>query len=83
MLLPLRLIIKLQMPLSRKISISGLFTLAWICIIAAAIRCTQIGEANGAPSFPWLALWGTTETTVGECRPSCLRTNVSLTRHRL
>lgn len=69
MVLPLKLIISLQMPLSRKISISGLFTLAWVCIIAAAVRCTQIGEANAAPSFPWLALWGTIETTIGKRIP--------------
>ncbi|KAH7147732.1 hypothetical protein DER46DRAFT_704228 [Fusarium sp. MPI-SDFR-AT-0072] len=64
MLLPLRLIVTLQMPLSRKCSIAGLFGLGWICIIASTVRVTQIGQPGGQPTVPWLALWGTIEAAI-------------------
>ncbi|KAG5773741.1 hypothetical protein H9Q72_000611 [Fusarium xylarioides] len=64
MLLPLRLIVTLQMPLSRKCSIAALFGLGWICITASTVRVTQIGQPGGQPTVPWLALWGTIEATI-------------------
>lgn len=78
MLLPLRLIITLQMPVSRKISISGLFCLGVACIIAAAIRCTQVGEASAQPTMPWLALFGTLETTIGVSTPTLKKVSSGL-----
>ncbi|KAJ4256094.1 hypothetical protein NW762_009170 [Fusarium torreyae] len=65
MLLPLRLIIALQMPLSRKLSIAALFCLGWVCIIASTVRVTQLGQPGGQPTVPWLALWGTIEAAIG------------------
>ncbi|ERS99625.1 uncharacterized protein SPSK_09221 [Sporothrix schenckii 1099-18] len=62
MALPLRLLIGLQMPLSRKISISCLFCLGFVCIIASTIRVTQINNGTRQPTVPWLALWGTVES---------------------
>ncbi|KAJ3535001.1 hypothetical protein NM208_g7314 [Fusarium decemcellulare] len=64
MLLPLRLILTLQMPLSRKCSIVGLFCLGLFCIIAATIRVTQINNPGGLPKVPWLALWCTVEAGI-------------------
>ncbi|OHE91334.1 hypothetical protein CORC01_13363 [Colletotrichum orchidophilum] len=64
MMLPLRLIITLQMPLSRKISIAGLFCLGWVCIAASTVRVTQIGNNGAQPTVPWLALWGTIEAAI-------------------
>ncbi|KAK2775011.1 hypothetical protein CKAH01_12923 [Colletotrichum kahawae] len=64
MLLPLRLIAKLQMPLSRKFSIATLFRLGWVCIAASTVRVTQIGNNGAQPTVPWLALWGTIESAI-------------------
>ncbi|KAF9880571.1 hypothetical protein CkaCkLH20_01613 [Colletotrichum karsti] len=64
MLLPLRLIAKLQMPLSRKFSIATLFCLGWVCIAASTVRVTQIGNNGLQPTVPWLALWGTIESAI-------------------
>ena len=64
MALPLRLIVGLQMPLSRKVSIAALFCLGFVCIIASTIRVTQINNGARQPTVPWLALWGTVEAAV-------------------
>lgn len=66
MLLPLRLVIHLQMPLSRKISIVALFCLGWICIAASTIRVTQLARPGAQPTVPWLAVWGTVESAIGK-----------------
>lgn len=66
MLLPLRLIARLQMPLSRKFSIATLFCLGLVCIAASTVRVTQIGNNGAQPTVPWLALWGTIESAIGK-----------------
>jgi hypothetical protein len=65
MLLPLQLVFKVQLPISRKISIAGLFCLGLICIIAATFRVTQIGERDSRPTIQWLAFWSSIESSVG------------------
>lgn len=61
------LIWNLQLPLSQKISIGGLFCLGWICIAVAIIRVKELGSTitqSSAPSTSWLALWGTVEGAI-------------------
>ncbi|KAH7016580.1 uncharacterized protein B0I36DRAFT_332652 [Microdochium trichocladiopsis] len=64
MFLPLRLVLNLQMPLSRKLGIVGLFCLGWICIAASTIRVTQLANPGHQPTVPWLAVWGTIESAI-------------------
>ena len=66
MALPLRLLIGLQMPTSRKVSVAALFCLGFVCIIASTIRVTQISNGSKQPTVPWLALWGTIESAIGK-----------------
>ena len=67
MILPLGLIWKLQMPLSQKLSIGGLFCLAFVCIAVATIRVKELGSTinSSQPSTTWLALWGIVESSIG------------------
>ncbi|CAL5866155.1 uncharacterized protein PFLUO_LOCUS362 [Penicillium psychrofluorescens] len=66
MVLPLGLIWKLKMKRNRKLSISGLFCLGWVCIVIATIRVIQLRDnsSNGQPKPAWLALWGTIEASI-------------------
>jgi hypothetical protein len=68
MLLPIGLIRNLQIPLSRKLQIGGLFALGILVIIASIIRVVQVnattGESNTTPSLTWLALWSIIESSV-------------------
>ena len=67
MFLPIGLIWKLQMPLSQKASIGGLFCMAWVCIAMATIRVRELGAKSAAeqPRPTWLAFWGIIETAIG------------------
>jgi hypothetical protein len=68
MILPLRLIWKLQIPLMQKVSIGGIFGVGFICVIAATIRLVQIGVESGSdttPSSSWLAFWAIIEASIG------------------
>jgi hypothetical protein len=80
MLLPIGLIRNLQIPLSRKIQIGGLFALGTLVIIASIIRVVQVGATTGAsnttPSLTWLALWSIIESSVAimvGCGPGLYR----------
>ncbi|EJT72460.1 hypothetical protein GGTG_09326 [Gaeumannomyces tritici R3-111a-1] len=64
MFLPIRLVMNLQMPGSRKIGIISLFCLGWILITASTIRVTQLASPGKQPTVPWLALWGTIEASI-------------------
>jgi hypothetical protein len=80
MLLPIGLIRNLQIPLSRKLQIGGLFALGILVIIASIIRVVQVnattGESNTTPSLTWLALWSIIESSVAimvGCGPGLYR----------
>ncbi|KAM0596389.1 hypothetical protein ACHAPN_004449 [Verticillium nonalfalfae] len=71
MLLPLGLIRNLQMNMSRKLSIAGLFCLGWVCVAVSTIRVAYLGRnaVEGSsfkqPATSWLALWGIVESAIG------------------
>ncbi|RXG43222.1 hypothetical protein VDGE_09776 [Verticillium dahliae] len=70
MLLPLGLIRNLQMKMSRKLSIAGLFCLGWVCVAVSTIRVAYLGRnaVEGSsfkqPATSWLALWGIVESAM-------------------
>ncbi|ETN37487.1 uncharacterized protein HMPREF1541_07109 [Cyphellophora europaea CBS 101466] len=78
MFLPIKLIWNLQMPLSQKLSIGGLFALGFVCIAVATIRVKELGSTvnNSQPSATWLALWGIVESSIAViigCGPGLYR----------
>ncbi|KAF2643779.1 hypothetical protein P280DRAFT_444904 [Massarina eburnea CBS 473.64] len=79
MFLPLRLVIHVQIPRARKISVMALFSSGLVCILFATIRVVQIGEKatnNTTPSSSWLALWAIVEGSIAViigCCPALYR----------
>ncbi|PGH12915.1 hypothetical protein AJ80_06520 [Polytolypa hystricis UAMH7299] len=65
MILPLRLVWSLQLSPRRKIAVGAMFSVGFMCIIAATIRMVQINAQTNLtnPNSQWLILFGTVETT--------------------
>ncbi|KAK2811603.1 hypothetical protein FQN50_001945 [Emmonsiellopsis sp. PD_5] len=66
MILPIGLIWKLQMPLQQKVSVGGLFGLAWVVIIVSIIRVTELTAVHNAHVVnpTWLAFFGQLEASI-------------------
>lgn len=56
----------LRLPFARKVGVACLFCAGWVCIIISSVRAWQLNKVVGQPDLQWLALWGTTETSVGK-----------------
>ncbi|KAI7231661.1 hypothetical protein KC330_g6287 [Hortaea werneckii] len=63
MLLPIGLLRDLQVDRRQKIGLAGIFSVGWIIIAAAIIRCTQI-VANARTDPVGLAVWGLVESSI-------------------
>ncbi|EGY19316.1 uncharacterized protein VDAG_09776 [Verticillium dahliae VdLs.17] len=91
MLLPLGLIRNLQMKMSRKLSIAGLFCLGWVCVAVSTIRVAYLGRnaVEGSsfkqPATSWLALWGIVESAIAViigCGPGLFRKAKAISKSR-
>ncbi|EEY16474.1 conserved hypothetical protein [Verticillium alfalfae VaMs.102] len=91
MLLPLGLIRNLQMNMSRKLSIAGLFCLGWVCVAVSTIRVAYLGRnaVEGSsfkqPATSWLALWGIVESAIAViigCGPGLFRKAKAVSKSR-
>ncbi|KAG7116484.1 hypothetical protein HYQ44_007103 [Verticillium longisporum] len=91
MLLPLGLIRNLQMHMSRKLSIAGLFCLGWVCVAVSTIRVAYLGRnaVEGSsfkqPATSWLALWGIVESAIAViigCGPGLFRKAKAVSKSR-
>lgn len=66
MAFPMQLFRHLRLPFARKVGVACLFCAGWVCIIISSVRAWQLNKVVGQPDLQWLALWGTTETSVGK-----------------
>ncbi|KAI6431343.1 hypothetical protein ACKVWC_002848 [Pyricularia oryzae] len=64
MAFPMQLFRHLRLPFARKVGVACLFCAGWVCIIISSVRAWQLNKVVGQPDLQWLALWGTTETSV-------------------
>ncbi|KAJ8113343.1 hypothetical protein OPT61_g4508 [Boeremia exigua] len=70
MLLPIRVVWKLQVPRGQKIAIVALFSSGLVCIAFATLRLIQVGRQSGdtySPNPTWLSLWTVIEGSVAIC----------------
>lgn len=69
MILPLKLVWKVQVPLRQKISIGVVICLALVCIAIATVRVVEVGRTLYEHSFRviiWLILWSIIESSIGK-----------------
>jgi len=67
LLLPIRIVWRLQVPLSRKFSLAALFGLGLVACIASIMRLVNTPKVSSDPDFTWIAapafLWGQLEVS--------------------
>lgn len=83
MAFPMQLFRHLRLPFARKVGVACLFCAGWVCIIISSVRAWQLNKVVGQPDLQWLALWGTTETSVGESTQCFFLSPYSRKRRRI
>jgi hypothetical protein len=73
MILPIKLVWRLQMPRGQKVAVIALFASGLVCIAFATLRVVQITKQANANTInaTWLALWSMVETSIAVCIGCC------------
>lgn len=83
-LLPIPVLIKLEVKLSKKLGLIGLFTLGLFTTFCSIMRYTTIDRIqHGDGNSTMLVLWGTIEFNVGVCPPLVRTTEKQLTSQNM
>ena len=65
MAIPIRMLWRVQMSLSRKVVLGGIFSLAVITCVFAIVRITVISISTRQPDTSWSYLWSSVEQCIG------------------
>jgi hypothetical protein len=65
MSIPLSVLWKVRISLSRKLALAAVFSLVVITIVFAIVRVAIVSSKSFRPDPSWLYLWSNIETTVG------------------
>lgn len=66
MILPIAMLWGVQIQVSRKLALGGIFSLVIITIAFAIIRTVAVTTLTRLPDTSWLYMWSAIETTVGK-----------------